>query len=243
MFSTTANLYYVIYSLKDYANEAEKLRKIIRRENPGAKTILDVACGTGEHARNLGPEFQVNGIDIESTFVEIARAKCPLGRFHVADMRSFELPERYDVVQCLFSSIGYLLHETEIITALAQFRKHLAPGGIVLVEPWLSPAEFDPGRPRMLTVDRPDLKICRMAVSARDGDVSILHFHYLIGDTAGVRHADEVHRMLLISPERLTQLIQVAGLGCNFDPVGLMGRGLFVARAIDDATCQKREPV
>jgi trans-aconitate methyltransferase len=75
-----------------------KIRHLIARERPGARTILDIACGTGEHARFLSADFEVDGIDIEPKFVEIARTKNPAGNFSVADMRAFQLENYYDVV-------------------------------------------------------------------------------------------------------------------------------------------------
>ncbi len=65
MFSVTAEIYDAIYGFKDYAGEAMKIRQLIARERPGARTILDIACGTGEHARLLSPDFEVDGIDLE----------------------------------------------------------------------------------------------------------------------------------------------------------------------------------
>src|SRR5580704_4011824 len=127
MFSATADLYDEIYSFKDYAQEALKIRHLFEHERPGARTILDVACGTAEHAKLLSADFQIDGIDIEPKFVEIARAKNPHGSFSVADMRTFDLGRRYDVVQCLFSSIGYLLTPEDTVAALKRLRAHLAP--------------------------------------------------------------------------------------------------------------------
>ena len=232
-FSASAELYDAIYSFKDYVTESSKIRQLVEREHPGAKTILDVACGTAEHAKHLSAHFQVDGIDVEPKFIEIARAKNPTGHYSVADMRSFQLAKRYDVVQCLFSSIGYLLTPEDIIAALKCFRAHLAPGGVILVEPWLAPSVFKPGNPSMITVDRPDLKVCRMSVSSRDGDISIIHFHYLMGTADGVRHEEEIHRLALIPTETMSRYFHAAGLRCEFDPVGLFDRGLFIARPLD----------
>jgi SAM-dependent methyltransferase len=226
MFSATAEFYDAIYGFKDYAGEAVKIRQLIARERPGAGTILDIACGTGEHARFLSPDFEVDGIDLEPKFVEIARAKNPAGNFSVADMRAFHLEKRYDVVQCLFSSIGYLLTPEDIIASLKCFRTHLAPGGVILVEPW--PA-YKVGQLHMVTVDKPDLKVCRINVSKREGDISVLHFHYLIATNEGVRKAEEVHRLALVPPEQMAAHFEAAGLCCAFDPVGLCNRGLFIA--------------
>jgi hypothetical protein len=85
----------------------------------------------------------------------------------------------------------------------------------------------------MLVVDKPDLKICRMNTSQREGNVSILHFHYLIGTPDGVRRVEELHRLALISVEQLTAYFAQAGLEARFDPTGPSGRGLFVARRVD----------
>jgi SAM-dependent methyltransferase len=233
MFSVSAELYDAIYSFKDYATESEKIRRLIERECPAAKTILDVACGTAEHAKHLSAHFQIDGIDLEPKFIEIARAKIPGGNFSAADMRSFQLAKRYDVVQCLFSSIGYLLTPEDIIAALKTFRAHLAPGGVILVEPWLTPSAYKLGQPHMVTVDNPDLKICRMNVSAREGNVSVIHFYYLIGTPNGVQKAEEVHRLALVPTETMKSYFNSAGLLCDFDPVGLFDRGLFIARPLD----------
>ena len=54
VFSKSAELYDKIYfEFKDYESEARKISELITREHPSARTLLDVACGTGEHARVL----------------------------------------------------------------------------------------------------------------------------------------------------------------------------------------------
>ena len=231
MFSATAELYDLVYAFKDYAAEVGTLRAVIDRERPGARSILDVACGTGEHARHLAEAFAVDAIDLDPDLAAIARAKLPRGTVTVADMRAFELGRRYDVVQCMFSSIGYLTTPDDAIAALACFRRHLAPDGVVLVEPWFEPASYRTGTPHMLTVNQPDLKICRMHVSRREGDVSILEFEYLIATPDGVRRERETHRLLLVAHATMATWFDAAGLHATFDPTGPSGRGLFVGRA------------
>jgi len=232
MFAATAELYDIIYGFKDYAAEVAKVRAVIDAERPNARSILDVACGTGEHARHLAESFDVDAIDLEPGFVAIASAKLPRGKVAVADMRAFDLGRRYDVVQCLFSSIGYLTEPDDAIAALACFRRHLAPDGVVLVEPWFEPASYRTGAVHMLTVNQPELKISRVHVSRRKGDVSILDFEYLIGTPAGVRHERETHRLLLTPFTTMATWFDAAGLHATFDPVGPSGRGLFVARQL-----------
>lgn len=80
MFNESAELYDLIYgSFKNYATETADLVALIRAQHPNAKTILDVACGTGEHARLLTEQFgyEVDGLDLNPSFVRIARGKLP----------------------------------------------------------------------------------------------------------------------------------------------------------------------
>src|SRR5687768_13738773 len=111
MFSNSAEYYDRIYSkFKNYEEECEKIQKILQIRQPHASTILDVACGTGKHAQILHDEYgySIDGVDLEEKFVETARENIPSGNFYQADMTNFSLGKTYDVVMCLFSSIGYV---------------------------------------------------------------------------------------------------------------------------------------
>jgi len=230
MFSETAQYYDLIYSFKDYEQETEEIKDLITQEHPTARSILDVACGTAEHAKYLSENFQIDGIDLEPEFVKIAQGKVSNGRFWEADMSDFDLGLQYDVVQCLFSSIGYLKKAEQVVDALICFKNHLNPGGIILVEPWFSPEQWNLGAPYMLTIDEPDLKICRMNISGLEGNISKMHFHYLIGTPEGVEHITEDHELALYTLEEMLSFFEQAGLAVQYDPVGLFDRGLYVAK-------------
>ncbi len=230
MFSKTAQYYDLVYSFKNYEEEAGKIKALIQKEYPAAKSILDVACGTAEHAKYLAQDFQVDGIDLEPEFVEIAQKKIPSGKFWQADMSIFSLPQRYDVVQCLFSSIGYLQEGQQVVDALVCFKNHLNPDGIILVEPWFSPEQWNVGAPFMLTIDEPEIKICRMNTTGRKGNISTIHFHYLIGKPEGVEHFEENHKLALYTVNEMLSFFQQAELQVEYDPEGIFGRGLYVAR-------------
>jgi SAM-dependent methyltransferase len=235
MFSQTASLYDVIYGqFKKYPEESATLAALLQEVCPRAKRLLDVGCGTGEHARILSDQhgYAVDGIDLEPGFVQIAQHKNPLGQFYCADMADFSIPQQYDAILCLFSSIGYLLTLDRIRDALGRFREHLAPGGVVLVEPWFQPSVWKPGTVHAHLAERDGLKVCRMGHSTTRDRVSVLEFHYLIGDSRGVEHRREVHELGLFTSDELRQAFADAGLAIvRHDPVGLIGRGLFVAAA------------
>ena len=108
MFSESTDLYDRFYHEKDYRAEAAYVAAVVRGHVPSAESVLDVACGTGEHARCLSYDhgFRVDGVDLDPGFVALASRKNPAGTFARADMTDFDLGRTYDAVLCLFSSIN-----------------------------------------------------------------------------------------------------------------------------------------
>lgn len=233
MFSRTARLYDAFYHEKDYRAEARYVADVVRTRVPGAATLLDVACGTGEHARILTDDhgFLVDGIDIEASLLDIARAKGGRGTFRIADMVDFDLERTYDGVVCLFSSIGYVRTEPALRSAIAAMARHLVPGGVLVVEPWFEPGMMTDGFVTLLSRELPDgTKACRMSHTAIDGRRSVLRFEYLVGEARGLRRESEIHELGLFTREEMTGAIEAAGLcDSRYDEPGPSGRGLYVA--------------
>ena len=138
-YTARPELYDLEYSFKDYATESATVERIIRERNPGAKTLLDVACGTGRHLEHLQARFECEGADLDEGLLEIARGRVPRVPLHHADMRDFDLGRQFDSITCLFSAIGFV-GGTEGLAATARaLARHLNPGGVALVEPWITP--------------------------------------------------------------------------------------------------------
>ncbi len=232
MFSASAEYYDLIYSaFKDYQAEATQLAGLLRRLNPACATVLDAACGTGEHAKRLaGHGFRVDGLDLDPAFVRIARLKHSAGRFYEADMSQFSLPDRYDAVVCLFSSIGYLRTLDRVSAAIACFREHLRPEGVIVVEPWFPPGRLDPARVTRQVGEAGPVRVTRVSRVELEGRISRLFFDYDITEGALTRHVSETHELGLFTTGELQRALEDAGLSVDYDPAGLTDRGLFVAR-------------
>jgi SAM-dependent methyltransferase len=232
MYSASAEFYDLIYStFKDYEAEAAQIANLLRHLNPQCNTVLDVACGTGEHARLLAAEgFAVDGLDLDPAFVGIARQKSPARQFFEADMSDFHLSHRYDAVTCLFSSIGYLRTLDRVAAALSCFREHLAPGGVIVVEPWFAPGILDQGRVTRNTGEANGVRVTRASTVEVEGRLSRLRFDYEITDGTGTRRASEVHELGLFTTPELLETFRRAGLKADHDPKGLTDRGMYVAR-------------
>lgn len=231
MFTESPHIYDLLYSFKNYRKESEEITTLIKQKKPEARTILDIGCGTAEHHKYLKKEFQVDGLDINEGFVKLAKAKNPDGAYHVADMTGFELDKKYDVLICLFSSIGYVKTLEKLSSALKCFDQHLVPEGLVIVEPWLSPENWHDGRLHMLTYDKEDVKICRMNLSHSEDNLSILNFHYLYGTPEnGVHHFEERHELALFTVDEMKKAFIEAGIEATYEEAGITGRGVYYGK-------------
>jgi len=231
MFTESAEIYDAIYGFKDYVAEAAKIAGVVRAEHPEARSILDVACGTGEHARHLATHgFDVDGLDLDAGLLRVAREKHQAGSFFQADMSDFALEKRYDAVVCLFSSIAYLVTLERTRRALECFRRHLRQGGVLLVEPWFPPGGLEDGRVFRQAGTHHGRAVERISRNEIDGRISRLWFEYHIDTASGVRHVSEVHELGLFTTEEMATAFEEAGFLAHFDSVGLTGRGLWVAR-------------
>lgn len=98
-----------------------------------ARTILEVACGTGRVGLRLAaPHRELLGIDISPHMIAIAKAKSrdvPNVDWRVADMRTLQLGRTFDLVIVPGHSFQFMLEIADQLACLRAIREHLAPGG------------------------------------------------------------------------------------------------------------------
>lgn len=235
MFEHSSRHYDAIYSFKDYAAEAARVRDLIGTfSRSSGHALLDVACGTGKHLEHLQAWFAVQGLDLDAGLLAVARERLPDVSLYHGDMRDFSLPDRFDAVTCLFSAIGYLAGTAELNRTAANMARHLKPGGVLLVEGWLQPEQVRDNYLTAVFVDEDDLKLARISVTRLVGRQTVFDFHYLVGTPAGVEHFVENHRLTVFTHEEYMQALQAAGLEAHFEPEGLTGRGLYIGIAAGD---------
>lgn len=231
MFTKSAEFYDAIYSWKDYEAEASRLNALIKeyKENSGT-ALLDVACGTGAHIPFLRQWYTVEGLDLDPNLLSIARQRNPDIPFYEANMIDFHLGRRFDVITCLFSAIGYVQTPPNLRQTLQTMRQHLNAGGLVTIEPWLTPKSYMEGGVHIISVNQPELKICRMNISKMEDGLSVLDFHYMVGTPIGIDYFTERHDLGLFTHDQYIQAFLESGLEVIHDPEGLIGRGLYIGR-------------
>jgi SAM-dependent methyltransferase len=164
-----ADAYDAIYRSKDYDSEVDLIERILLRHGlDGLRRLLDLGCGTGNHALPLAQRgHTVVGIDRSPAMLTQARAKASIARdgsvvFHERDIRELDLGQRFDAVLMMFTVLGYQLEDADVIAALATARRHLEPGGLFVFDVWNGPAVLaDRPRERQVSVTDGSSRIIR----------------------------------------------------------------------------------
>jgi len=230
MFRNSAHVYDLIYAgMKDYAVEAREVHDIVQARRPGARSLLDVACGTGAHLRHLRQWYEVMGIDADAAMLAQARPQLPGVTLVEADMRSFELGRSFDAVICLFSSIGYMTSTGELDAAVAGMTRHLASGGVLVVDGWIRPdAWHDDTPPHVLTGADGTLAVARIGLSRRAGNKTTLEMHHLIASGGTVEYVVDEHQLTLFEPAEYTAALRRAGLEVEVAVGPMPGRDRYI---------------
>lgn len=219
-YERSARVYDLLYTgagIRDFAADAAAVHDLVQRANPQARTLLDVACGTGLHLAHFRTWYDVAGIDRSAPMLAVARSRLgddvPLS---AADMRDFDLQRQFDVVTCLFSSIGYLTDENDLPRAFRRFVAHLAPGGVCVVDGWVRPDAWrDDYAPPPEQADDGTTTVVRLGRNMRTGRITTLEEHHLVRDQRGVDYFFEQHALLLSPTEQYVSAAEAAGLSAD----------------------------
>lgn len=215
MFSESALLYDLVYegAGKNYDAEAELVTGLLRERLPEAETLLDVACGTGQHLARFPRHLECTGLDLNAGLLAAALERCPGATLVQGDMLNFDLGRQFDVVTCLFSSIGYMRTLKNLNRAVARMADHVRPGGLLVIELALEPERWRTDFVGTIVAERPAVSVVRMGCSVRTGHVAHLELHYLVGTPEdGVTHHVERHDLGLFTAAEQRAAVTATGL-------------------------------
>jgi SAM-dependent methyltransferase len=217
LYRQLADYYDKFYWAKDYAREVDFLARVFARYGVKVRDILEVASGTGSHARILVDKgFRVTGIDINEEMLRIARAKLG-GRaeFIRGDMRKLEdsvSGGRYDAVVCLFSSISYNQTISDLAKTLASMYECTKPGGLLAFDTHFTRRIFMDGYRGEDIFDDGNAMGARLSISKRRGNLGELSFSYLIHEgQKTILLRNDVHRLGLFDQGELLRETRKAG--------------------------------
>jgi SAM-dependent methyltransferase len=128
--------YKLLYGHRDDGDARAWVDAIVQRTGllPGF-SVLDMGCGRGRHAQCFAEHgLHVTGIDLSEGSVAEARAEVAEVEFHVHDMRIPFAHGRFDVVVCLFTSLGYSTDRNDDQQAVNAAAEALKPGGCFVLD-------------------------------------------------------------------------------------------------------------
>jgi SAM-dependent methyltransferase len=128
--------YVALYPHRNEA-EAERAVALIARTlgSRQVRLVLDLACGSGRHARYLGQKWWTSGIDLSEVLLRIARRNGTPARLVRGDIRA--LPYRdsaFDLVVNLFTSFGYFETDPEHELVIQDLARVIAPRGVFVLD-------------------------------------------------------------------------------------------------------------
>lgn len=159
VFGNYSRYYNLLYRDKDYAAETDYIQSIFERfADQKPQTLLELGCGTGNHAFLLSRKgFSVFGVDRSEQMIEAGLQRQKEERtnveFSAGDIREVRLDRHFDVVLSLFHVISYQTENQSLENAFATARAHLKPGGLFLFDVWYGPA---------VLTERPSVRIKRL---------------------------------------------------------------------------------
>ena len=215
--SIYADCYDTLYQEKDYEAECDLIERLFKTYGDGQiKTVLDLGCGTGNHALPLSIKgFEVTGVDRSESMLAQARKKAaPAERdaFYQADIQSLNLGRQFDAALLMFAVLGYQLDKAEVTAALRTARRHLRSGGLLLFDVWYGPAVlFQRPSERVKTIPTLTGKISRVSSSELDlsRHTCTVRFHLWKFDAERLSsETEEEHRVRYFFPLELKLFLE-----------------------------------
>ncbi len=228
----------------DYADDAGYWRDALRqRLGPGRHSLLELGSGGGHTLSHLTAEFDITAVDLSPQMLELSQKLNPDVPHHLGDMREIRLGKQFDAVG-IHDAVCYLLTERDLLATFATARKHLRPGGILLLAPDYLKDSFS--GPRVLhwvcTDADPPFTAIEYCHDPDELDTTIESlFFFLIHEPAGLRVVEDRHTTGLFPLTTWLELLDEAGFDAEAVILpayeGGYGGHLLVATLRDTGKC------
>ncbi|QFU86886.1 bifunctional 2-polyprenyl-6-hydroxyphenol methylase/3-demethylubiquinol 3-O-methyltransferase UbiG [Amycolatopsis sp. YIM 10] len=223
-----AELYELVFNSrgKDFDAEADKHAQLILSRFPEAKSLLDVACGTGAHLAAFAKRFDhVEGVELTPAMRDVATTRLPRSAVHLGNMVNFDLGRTFDAVTCLGNAIGEVGSAEEVAATVARMAAHTVPGGVVIVEPWWFPELFIDGYIGSHLAEDDGRVVARVSHSTVHEGRSRIAFEAIVADSDGIRKFSSVLSVGLFTREEYESAFERAGCTVEFVPALQLGDG------------------
>ncbi len=134
-FNEIAPYYDALMAGVPYKLWVDYLEGILRRLNYRPRTVLDVACGTGNVSEVLARRgYQVVGVDLSEPMIEAAKSKQSQVEYHAQDVAELNLGRQFDLAVSLFDSLNYIIDVETLQRGMKRVAEHLVTGGLFVFD-------------------------------------------------------------------------------------------------------------
>jgi len=225
IFGNYARYYNLLYRDKDYYAEACYIHELIQSQSPGARTVLNLGCGTGNHDFELEKfGYEITGIDLSKEMLAAANDRlnsshsaCSKISFQQGDIRTVRLDKTFDTVISLFHVMSYQTSNDDLVAAIATAKEHLSDNGVFVFDCWYGPAVLnDPPIVRVKRFEDGQFTCVRIAEPVMYPNENIVDVNYQIMFTdtltGRVEQLFEKHRMRYLFVPEVEFILRMAGL-------------------------------
>jgi trans-aconitate methyltransferase len=235
VFKDYSQYYDLLYSDKDYSKEANYIFDLIKKFKPSAKTVLELGCGTGKHAKLLSEkELNIHGIDISKTMLDQAiKMQNNSLSFCAGDVRNYRSSMHFDTVISLFHVASYQITNSDLKKYFETVSTHLNSGGIFIFDAWYGPAVLNQ-KPenRTKNFENEFLKIQRKASSIMKHNENIVDVNYeiLVTNKSNMESKilNETHKMRYLFKPELENMLDSSGLKLIHTEEWITGREIGI---------------
>jgi len=220
VFEEYARYYDLLYRDKDYRGEADYVHRLIQQHRPGAKSILNLGCGSGRHDSYLAEcGYKIVGIDISEKMLTAARKAANSGdspEYLLGDIRSFRSEQKFDAVIALFHVMSYQSRNEDLLAAFKTAHVQLKQDGLFLFDCWYGPGVLtDRPEVRVKTLEDERLKVTRIAHPDMIASRNLVDVNYQIfiedKENRNIKEILETHRMRYLFEPEVRELLSQAG--------------------------------
>ena len=219
-FNNYSAYYNLLYQDKDYKAEALYVHQLIQKWNPGAKTILNLGCGTGKHDLLLAEMgYALVSIDLSQTMIDIAKLENTHSNieYHVGDVRDFEFNRQFDVVVSLFHVMSYQTTIEELSAAFRTAKNHLVINGAFIFDCWYGPGVVaDPPKHVKKNVEDQNIRVQRKTTPFQIPEKNIVKVQFEVKveekNTSIKNIFEEIHPMRYWFNEEIQSIASQSGL-------------------------------
>lgn len=133
LYTEYPDLYDAIQAEWDYDRDVEFVRELAAERGRDGGTLLEVGCGTGEHACRFDRAgFDVTAVDKHEAMLDRAREKCQV-EFRQDTLPALAVEGKFDVVVAIRGVINHLA-PSALEPAIAALTERVEPGGLLVFD-------------------------------------------------------------------------------------------------------------